>query len=184
MSTSRPQLINTQDCCLVIIDAQQRLLPAIWENQRVQENLVRLAQFSRIVSLPVVLSLQQKLGDTIEPLAQALPGAPAVSKLSFDCFGEETFVQHLESLGRGTLLIAGVEAHICVTQTALTGLDRGYRVQVVSDAVSSRDPRNLEVALRRLEAAGVELTSTEMLIYELLRRAGTPEFKQVLPLVK
>ncbi len=174
-------LLKRDRCLLVVIDAQQRLMPVIHEHQGITENLVRLARFAGIIDLPVVVTEQQKLGSTLPELARHLP--EPVSKISFDCFGCPEFVRALDDLGRDTLVLTGVESHICVAQTALSALGR-YRVQVVSDAVGSRSPHNLEVALRRLQAAGVEITSTEMFIYELLGRAGTEEFKATLPLVK
>ena len=126
---------------------------------------------------------QQKLGPTLPEAAAELPGLEPISKITFDCFGCDEFRAQLERLGRKALLLAGVEAHICVAQTGLSGLS-AYRVQVVSDAVSSRAQHNWLAALERLRAAGAEITSTEMLIYELLGRAGTDEFKATLPLVK
>jgi len=176
-------LLQRDQCLLVVIDAQERLMPVIQDHQAITGNLVRLARFAGIIDLPVLVTEQQKLGSTLPELAQHLPGLEPVSKITFDCFGCPDFVRALEHLGRDTLLLTGVESHICVAQTALSALGR-FRVQVVSDAVGSRSPHNLQVALRRLEAAGAEITSTEMLIYELLGRAGTEEFKATLPLVK
>ncbi len=176
-------LLQRDRCLLVVIDAQQRLMPVIHDHQGISDNLERLVRFAGIVQLPILVTEQQKLGPTLPRLAQHLPGLEPVSKISFDCFGCPGFVQALEELGRDTLLLTGVESHICVAQTALSARGR-YRVQVVSDAVGSRSPHNLQVALQRMRAAGVEITSTEMLIYELLGRAGSEEFKATLPLVK
>ena len=158
-------------------------MPVIHDHQGITANLERLVRFAGIIGLPVLVTEQQKLGPTLPQLARHLPGLEPVSKITFDCFGCPDFVSALEARGRDTLLLTGVESHICLAQTALSGLER-FRVQVVSDAVGSRSPHNREVALRRLEAAGVEITSTEMLIYELLGRAGSEEFKATLPLVK
>jgi nicotinamidase-related amidase len=176
-------LIAREDSLLVIIDAQERLMPVIEGHQEVTDNLVRLAKFAGIVGLPVVVTEQQKLGATLPVVAEALGGVSTLSKITFDCFGSPEFVSALAAQGRGTLILAGIEAHICVAQTALTGV-RDYRVQVVSDAVGSRTRANWLIALERVRAAGVEVTSTEMVIYELLRRAGTEEFRATLPLVK
>lgn len=176
-------LLNRDDCVLVVIDAQERLLPVIWEKERVVDNTVKLVKFAGIIGMPVVVTEQAKLGATVQAVAEPLGGADAVEKITFDCFGCQPFAQRVADLGRGTLLLTGVEAHICVAQTGLSALAE-HQVQVVSDAVSSRVEHNWRIALGRLEQAGAVITSTEMLIYELLRQAGTEEFKATLPLVK
>ncbi len=177
------RLLKREDCVLVVIDAQQKLLPVIWENQRVVDNTARLVKFAAIIGLPVVVTEQEKLGPTVAEVAEGVEGLRAISKITFDCFGCPPFVQRLAELGRRTLLLCGVEAHICVAQSALSALAQ-YRVHAVSDAMSSRTEHNWRTALARLQQAGVIITSTEMLIYELLGRAGTDEFRATLPLVK
>jgi isochorismate hydrolase len=132
--------------------------------------------------MPLLISEQLNLGPTLPELLEAAPRARPVSKITFDCFGTAEFVERLGDIGRKTILLAGVESHICVTQTALSAL-KDYRVQVVGDAVSSRTALNRELALNRLRDAGVVVTSTEMAMFELLGQAGTPEFKAVLPLI-
>lgn len=183
MSQPEP-LIKTADCCLLMIDAQERLIPAISGHEGVVKNMALLAKSAAILGLDAVFTEQRNLGATLPELRGALPKAPLVEKITFSCFEDESFMSQLHALAPKTLLLAGVEAHICLTQTALHGLARGYRVQVVADATGSRDPANHQTALSRLSAAGAETTSTEMLIYELLGRAGTDQFRAVLPLVK
>lgn len=179
----KEMLLNRDDCVLVVIDAQQKLLPVIWEKQRVVDNTARLVKFAGIIGLPVVVTEQDKLGPTVDEVAEGLGGVEAISKITFDCFGCPPFAERLAGLGRGTLLLCGVEAHICVAQTALTALAQ-YQVHAISDAMSSRVEHNWRIALERLGQAGATITSTEMLIYELLRQAGTDEFRATLPLVK
>ena len=116
-------------------------------------------------------------------MVQAAPAYEPLSKITFDCFGCPEFQARLQRLGGATLLITGIEAHICVCQTALTALG-SYKVQVVADAVSSRVELNHRTALERMAQAGAVVTTTEMAIYELLGRAGTDEFRATLPLVK
>lgn len=181
--SSKNHLLTQDDSLLVIIDMQERLLPVIAENERVIENVVKLVKFSHIIGLPVVLTEQQKLGDTVPKIRELLKEVQPIPKLEFDCFGSLAFTKHVSELNKDTLIIAGVEAHVCVAQTALHALS-GYRVHVVSDAISSRSLHNWEVALQRMRQHGVTITSTEMVIYELLGRAGTPAFKEVLSLVK
>ena len=176
-------LLAREDSVLLVIDAQERLLPAIAERPKVVANIVRLVKFARIIDLPVLFSEQQKLGATVEEIRSEVPGFNAVSKLSFDCFGSPEFNDRVEKLGRRSLILTGAEAHICVAQTAISGLAR-YTVHAVSDATSSRSLHNRDIALERMRQCGVIITSTEMVIYELLREAGTDEFKAALPLVK
>ncbi len=176
-------LINRNDSVLVIIDMQEKLVPAVAEKELIIENTVRLVKFSRIIGLPVVITEQQKLGDTVPVIRQELMEAEPIAKMHFNCFGADAFSEEIRRLGRNTLILAGIEAHICVTQTALHAVP-DFRVHVVSDAISSRSNRNYEVAIMRMQQCGVNITSTEMLIYELLEKAGTGEFKEVLKLVK
>jgi nicotinamidase-related amidase len=129
--------------------------------------------------LPVIFTEQEKLGVTLGEVSQAAPVFEAVPKTTFNCFLCEPFALKVHDTGRSTLIIAGIEAHICVAQTALWA-----HVHVVQDAISSRAPHNVAVAVERMRASGVTITSTEMVIYELLQRAGTEEFKAMLPFVK
>ena len=177
------RLVRGEECVLVIIDVQEKLWPVVADKEMVRDNCVRLAEFARIVDLPVVYTEQEKLGPTLAEVREPKAEAPAVTKIAFDCFGEEAFNIRLKEIDRPVLVLCGIEAHICVTQTALTGLDN-YRVQVIGDAVSSRAPLNRDLALERLRQAGCEITTTEMFIYEILRQAGTDQFRQTLKLVK
>ena len=178
-----PKLIDRADCVLVIIDAQEKLLPAIADKEKVIDNLVRLARFAGIVGLPVIVTEQEKLGPLVPALRELLSAADPVKKVHFDCFSCDDFSRRVEAMGRRTLILTGVEAHICVAQTALA-VPPGYMVHVVADAISSRTPENKRIAIERMARAGSIITSTEMFIYEVLRKAGTDEFKAVLPLVK
>lgn len=176
-------LLDRQDCFLVVVDAQERLMPAISDNQSITENMNRLVKFADIVGMPVIFTEQQKLGSTLEPLLVARAESQVVSKITFDCFACPEFAEKVDGMGKKSMLLAGVESHICVAQTALTALV-DYKVHVISDAVGSRAPANRQVALDRLARAGAVISSTEMAIYEILGQAGTDEFKKVLPLVK
>lgn len=176
-------LLSKDDSVLVIIDMQERLLPVIAESERVVENVVKLIKFARIIGLPVVLTEQQKLGDTLPEIRRELGNIQPITKIEFDCFGSGAFTERISQLNRKGLIIAGIEAHVCVAQTALHALSR-YAVHVVSDAVSSRSLHNWEIALQRIRQQGAIITSTEMVIYEVLEKAGTDTFKQVLKLIK
>jgi len=177
------RLIRKDDAVLVVIEMQERLVAAVSDREGVVSNNVRLVKFSKIIGLPVILAEQFKLGATIPEIRNELEDVEPIVRSEFNCFGSEAFRQRLEELGRRTLIITGLEAHICVLQTALHAL-LDYAVHVVADAVSSRSERNRGIALKRMSQAGATITSTEMAIYELLEKAGTDAFKQVLRLVK
>ncbi|MFO8088847.1 MAG: isochorismatase family protein [Desulfatiglandaceae bacterium] len=182
-STGNHGLIRRQDCMLLIIDVQQRLSPSIYNFGPICENIVKLSRFADIIGLPVVLTEQINLGETVQEVTGALGDVSALKKIEFNCFGSKDIAGRLWASGRKTLLIAGIETHICVAQTAISGLGR-FDVQVVADATSSRNPLDRDLAFERMKGLGVALTSTEMLIYELLEKAGTDEFKEALRLVK
>lgn len=176
-------LLDKDNSLLVIIDMQERLIPTMADRTRLLENVIKLVKFSRITGLPVLVTEQQKLGDTLPEIRETLKDYSPIAKLEFDCFGSQGFLEQVSVLKRKALIIVGIEAHICVTQTALHALS-DYEVHVVGDATSSRSPENQKVALVRMGQAGVTITSTEMVIYELLGRAGTDTFREVLQLVK
>jgi nicotinamidase-related amidase len=175
--------LKKEDSILVIVDMQEKLAPAVSERQMVLANVVRLVKFAKIIGLPIIVSEQQKLGPTVQEIKAELPYYDPVSKLAFDCFAVPEFREKVENSGRRSLIITGLETHICVSQTAISGLSQ-YQVHGVSDAMSSRSLHNWEVGVERMRQHGVVITSTEMVIYELLEKAGTDEFKAVLPLIK
>jgi len=176
-------LIRGDETVLVIIDMQERLFPVMAEKERLLENVMKLVKFSKVMGLPVVVTEQEKLGSTLGEIREELKEARSIGKVDFNCFGCEEFSQALAGLQRKTLLLAGIEAHICVAQTALCGVSN-YTVHAVSDAMASRIPFNHRVAVERMMQGGVTVTSTEMAVYEILARAGTDTFREVLKLVK
>jgi len=176
-------LITRDKSLLVVIDMQERLVPAMAEPAKIVENTKRLLALAKIMDLPVIFTEQEKLGKTVEELSKEYPSPDPVSKIAFNCFLSEAFASRVENTHRRTLIITGIEAHICVAQTALSAYPR-FEVHVAADAISSRAPLNLHLALERMRAWGVTITSTEMVIYELLRKAGTDEFRAMLPLIK
>jgi len=183
MTQTVDPLITVDDSVLVVIDVQDRLYPTIQDRERLLTNLVKLITYARMINLPIVLTEQQNLGRTHSEIVRALGDLAPVTKFDFNCFGSPEFRQHLADLSRGTLIVVGIETHICVAQTALSAVAR-HRVHVVADATSARSLTDKETALARLRQAGVIVTSVEMLIYELLQKAGTDIFRKVLPLVK
>lgn len=178
---------------LVIIDVQERLAAAMPSRERVLSRAGLTVRAAGIVDMPVLVTRQypQGLGDTEPTLVSMIgerqspdPAAWTVDKVAFDCFEEPSFVEVLCASSRRQLVLAGMETHICVTQTALSALREGFDVHVVADACCSRDDSCHEYALRRLVAAGAVITTAESVAYELVGRAGTPEFKMLLEAVK
>jgi nicotinamidase-related amidase len=176
-------MIKKSDSLLVVIDIQEKLMPVIADNRKVIDNVSTLLKFSQIIDLPLILTEQEKLGDTVSEIKQEIPECIPIGKISFDAFLCDEFVEKVHNTKRNTLILTGVETHICVAQTALRALP-GFKVHVVSDAVSSRTVHNWTIGLERMRQSGAVITSTEMVIYELLQRAGTDEFRQTLKLVK
>jgi nicotinamidase-related amidase len=179
--------LHPDDCVLGVIDIQERLLPPIFEKERLVRNSQLLIRLANILSLPVVVSTQYSkgLGQTVPEIASLLPNVSPVDKLEFGCFGNGEFCSAIGLLaGRNTLLLCGMESHICVMQTALGALNQGLAVHVAADAVSSRSELNWKLGLERMRAAGAVLSSAEMMIYELLGKSGSPAFKEMLQYLK
>lgn len=182
------RLLRAEQCALVVIDIQEKLLPPIFEKERLLRNAQLLLRLAKIVNLPVLAAQQytKGLGPIVPEIASLLPSGAGFEKMEFNCFGCDEFTSAVKALprDRNTLLLCGMETHICVTQTALSALNSGYLVHVASDAVGSRAEWNWKVGLRRMEAAGAVISSTEMIIYELLHNSGTPAFKEMLKNLK
>ena len=182
------QSLEADRCALVVIDIQEKLLPPIFEKQQLVRNSQLLIRAAGILKIPALVSTQyaKGLGRTVPEVASLLPGVDSIDKTPFSCFGSDVFCSSLKRMPgqRNTLLLCGMESHICVTQTALTALREGYVVHVASDAVSSRTEWNWKVGLQRMRAAGAVISSTEMIIYELMRDSSSSAFKELLPHLK
>lgn len=180
--------LEPEQCALIVVDIQEKLLPPIWEKERLVRNAQLLIRLAGILKIPALVTTQytKGLGNTVPEISALLPDTPSIDKLMFSCFGSDAFCSQLKRLPgqRTTVLLCGMETHICVTQTALGALREGYLVHVASDAVSSRTELNWRIGLERMRAAGAILSSTEMMIYELLRSSGAPAFKELLPYLK
>ena len=180
--------LEVEQCALIVVDMQKKLLPPIWEKERLVRNVQLLIRLAGILKIPSIVTTQyaKGLGETVPDIADLLPDTPSIDKLMFSCFGSDAFCSTLKRLPgrRTTILLCGMEAHICVMQTALGALREGYLVHVASDAVSSRTELNWRIGLERVRAAGAILSSAEMMFYELLRSSGAPAFKELLPYLK
>lgn len=182
------EFINEEDAVFILIDVQEKLLPPIVNQEHFLNNLKQLLRILPEFNIPLVVTEQypRGLGTTIPELKELLPpNTPIIPKTTFSCWADDKFKSQLESLSnRKTLIITGMETHICVFQTTLDSLAQGYKVHVVSDAVSSRADFTSEIGLKRMSQAGATITTTEMLVYELLKRSDRPIFKKVLPFLK
>ena len=182
------QPLSADQAALVVVDIQEKLLPPIHEKERLVRNSQLLLRLAGILKIPVVATTQyaKGLGKTVPEIASLLPAAEPIDKLRFGCFASPQFSAALKALPgrRNTVLLCGMETHICVMQTALGALEQGYLVHVASDAVGSRSEWNWKVGLERMRAAGALISSTETIIYELLGGSGTAEFKQMLQYLK
>ena len=182
------QPLQAEHCSLVVVDIQERLLPPIFEKERLIRNSQLLIRLATALKMPVLPTTQyaKGLGPIVPEIASLLPQATVVNKMEFGCFGSAEFCSAVKSVpgNRNTLLLCGMESHICVTQTALGALNQGYLVHVASDAISSRTEWNWKIGLRRMEAAGAIISSTEMMLYELMRASGTAVFKEMLQYLK
>jgi nicotinamidase-related amidase len=180
--------LEAEHCALIVVDMQEKLLPPIWEKERLVRNVQLLIRLAGILKIPAIVTTQyaKGLGNTVPEIASMVPDSTPLDKLTFSCFGSDVFCSLLKRLPghRTTALLCGMETHICVMQTALGALREGYVVHVASDAVSSRAEFNWHIGLDRMRAAGAILSSTEMMIYELLRSSGAPAFRELLPYLK
>jgi len=179
-------MIERDKTALAVIDFQDKLLPKIPVADAIIAQTVKLIRFARELGIPILWTEQYRngLGPTNPAIAHELDNVPAFEKMAFSCVGDASIAETLAGMGRSQLLLTGVEAHICVMQTALQSLEQGYEVYVAQDAVASRVKSEYKAGLTRMQRAGAELVTTEMVMFELLRMAGTLEFKKVLPLLK
>jgi nicotinamidase-related amidase len=180
-------MLHRDNAVLVVIDVQEKLCRAM--DEKVLERLVRntgiLQEAARELGMPVVATEQyvKGLGETVGELKERLP-APAIEKMTFSCCGEASFPEKLKALGRQQVIVTGMETHVCVLQTVIELLDAGYTVHLVRDAVMSRRKDNWFVGLETAAAAGAVITSTEAALFQLLKVAGTEEFKKLSKLVR
>lgn len=170
----------------MIIDAQERLAPHIHDMDRVLDRITRLAKVARALELPVTITEQyvRGLGPTVAPVLAAFTDAPRLEKQTFSAWDDNATHERLLLLRRPQMLIAGVEAHVCVQQTASDMWAAGMEPVILADAVSSRRPLDCEVGLARMRARGIDVTTLEAVTFEMLRRADGEAFRAALPALK
>ncbi len=181
-----PALLGKANTALIIVDVQEKLLPYVVDKEELLENLQMLIKFADIIGLPIILTehYPKGLGRTVPEIKELLSSHEPMEKVIFSCFCSQALRSRLTELGIKTLMLAGIESHICVTQTTLDALDSGFSVHVIADCISSRTTSNLNIGIEKMRQFGCVISSTEMAMYEIMERADTKEFKEVLKLVK
>lgn len=171
---------------LILIDFQGNLAQAMYDKENLFANNVKLIQGFQALNLPILATEQipEKLGPTIPQLANEMSDVKPIAKETFSCWANASFRNQLESLTRRHVVLTGIECHICVYQTALDLMSNGYNVHLVADAVSSRTPQNRDVGVSAIKSAGAQITSTEMVLFELLRTAANPKARDIFKIVK
>lgn len=181
--------LKKNDAILVVIDFQEKLMPAMYDRNDVEDKTSRMIRGAKALGLPVVVTQQytRGLGETVPVVAEALGEYEPIDKVTFSCCGNEEFlaaVNKAKEEGRNAVIITGCETHICVEQTALDLLEMGFDVFLAADCVQSRTRENREISLRRMEKAGIVVSSYESMLYDMLESAKAPEFKAISAIVK
>ena len=179
-------MLNIDKTALVIIDVQEKLSRVMYEKEKLFENLQKLIKGIKLLNIPIIVTEQNPngLGPTVSEIAPLLTDIKPVTKFSFSCCGEELFLRQLEMLNRKQVLLAGIETHVCVYQTAVDLIEAGYEVHTIVDCVSSRTLENKNLALDKMKSEGANLTSVEIVLFELLKTVANPKFKELSKIVK
>jgi nicotinamidase-related amidase len=180
------KLINRKKSALLVIDIQEKILPVIFQCDRVVENSIKLIKGFKSLGLPVYYTEQypKGLGSTLLQVKEALEDARAIEKMSFSCCGAPGLFEELQNKKIEQVVLCGVEAHVCVLQTALDLAANGFQVHIAADAVSSRREFDFNIALNRMQSNSAQVSLTESVLFELLEVCGTDQFKFVSKLVK
>ena len=186
MNQSSPGHLKITESQLVVVDIQGRLARLMHESDAMIRAQQILIQACRLLEIPVIWAeqLPEKIGATVDELQAPLAGLTPKAKSSFGCWGDETLRHTIQSTGRRQVLLCGIEAHVCVWQTAAALGQNDYEVHVIADACSSRSAFNRDIAYRRMQATGIYLSNVEMALFELMRDAQHPQFRAVSKLLK
>lgn len=178
--------ITKDDSVLVIVDIQEKLVPAMPEGQRVIANCLNLIELAKLYNIPILVTEQypKGLGHTIPKIKDALPDYNPTEKISFSCCRDDSFLARLRESGRTNVILTGMEAHVCVLQTCLDLLTASYNVHLVNDAVCSRAENNFSSGVELMRDAGTVITCTETVLFQLLKKAGSDEFKAISKRIK
>jgi nicotinamidase-related amidase len=170
----------------VVVDVQGKLAQLMHGKEALFKNIQILVQAAKVLDIPILWCQQcpAALGPTVPEIAELLAGNEPVNKFAFSCCGDETFNSRLNELARDQILMCGIETHVCIYQTAVDLVRKGFRVDLPADAVSSRTLDNKQVALQRMAGLGVNISCVEMALFELLRTADHPKFRQIAKLIR
>jgi len=179
-------ILNRNNAVLVIIDIQDRLAVVMDQKEKVTVNGLHLIEAAKLLNIPVVVTEQypKGLGPTIHDIKEALPHYEPFEKVTFDCCRGDGFLEKIASLRKTHIILTGMETHVCVLQTCLGLLEKGYFVHLVSDAVCSRKKDDYLTGREMMRNSGAVVTCTETVLFQLLEKAGTPEFKMVVKRIK
>jgi nicotinamidase-related amidase len=174
-------LLHRHQSCLVIVDVQEKLMPKIHESTIIEARCAWLMRLAGELKIPLMVSEQypKGLGETLPSLKRWMPGKTDIEKVHFSCYRDPSFIKHWRTVNRSQVVLAGIETHVCVLQTALDMNAAGIDVFVVTDAVGSRNLSDHSCALQRMNQAGIHLVTSEMVLFEWLEQAGTSIFKTV-----
>jgi len=178
--------INRDQCIGLVIDIQERLFPHMDQKEDLLRKSLMLLEGLKILNVPLLVSEQypRGLGSTLKAVRETLGAVPALEKTAFSCCDEPGYIQAMEDLGPKTIIICGIEAHVCVMQTCIDLLESGYTPVLVEDCISSRNSEDKRVAIHRMRSEGAVISTCESILFELTRKSGTEEFKAISSLVK
>jgi len=178
--------LDKTDCALVIIDIQDRLAAVMKQKEPVIKNCLHLVEISKLLGIPILVTEQypKGLGPTVEEIRKALLAYQPVEKLTFSCCEEPVFLAEIKKVNKKTLILTGMETHVCVLQTCTGLLKEGFHVHLVKDAVCSRAKENWKSGIGFMRDAGAVITCTETVLFQLLKAAGTEEFKAISKRIK
>jgi nicotinamidase-related amidase len=178
--------LDKNNAALVIIDIQEKLAAVMKEREKVVNNCLHLIEIAKLLNIPIVLTEQypKGIGRTVEEIRKALPEYKPVEKLTFSCCDEQAFPEEIRKLNRKTIIMTGMETHVCILQTCIGLLRDGYNVHLVKDAVCSRSKENWKTGVEFMRDAGAVITGTETVLFQLLKISGTEEFKAISKRIK
>ena len=179
-------MLEIQQCCLTVVDVQGKLAQLMHGREALFKNIQILVKAAKILHIPILWCQQcpEALGPTVPEIAQLLEDNKPVNKAAFSCCGDEQFNARLKDSARTQVLLCGIETHVCIYQTAVDLLRQDFHVEVIADAVSSRALDNKQIAINRMAAEGAKITCTETALFELLKTAEHPQFRQIARLIK
>ncbi len=179
-------MLTKENSILILIDVQGNLAHQMYEKETLFEALVKMIKGARALEIPIIWVEQNPkgLGETIPVVADLLTNQSKVAKSTFSCLGDQEFLRQLDRESKNQVMLVGIEAHVCVYQTALDLLKKDYQVTIITDAISSRTKENKLLALENLRAAGALMSSVEMALFEMLKKAEGPVFKEIIKIVK